>query len=306
MFGRLAPMRRNLSVVITDLDNTLYDWVDIWYKSFRAMLDRLVFDSGVSEDVLLPEFKAIHERHRTSEYAFSIEELPSLLKRYPGENLLVKFEGAIQAFRVARKAALRLYPGVAETLAALRNRGCLVIGYTESMEFYTNYRVRNLHLDGLLDYLYSPPDHELPRHMERLYAKEHYDLKGTIHKILARGAVKPNPEILGDIVTELGAEIDECVYVGDSLMKDVYMAQQAGIADVWAKYGVANSREEYELLRAVTHWTKEEVEAERKLMPEHLNPTYVLHDNLAELLELFRFCSFSERGHRMPAKTQVK
>src|SRR5216684_7039454 len=103
-------MNQDISVLITDLDNTLYDWVDVWYKSFRAMLDRLVRDSGVSKDVLLPEFKAIHERHRTSEYAFSIEELPSLIKRYPGENLLEKFDGAIQAFRSARKESLRLYP----------------------------------------------------------------------------------------------------------------------------------------------------------------------------------------------------
>ncbi len=27
--------KRAISVVITDLDNTLYDWVDLWYKSFK-------------------------------------------------------------------------------------------------------------------------------------------------------------------------------------------------------------------------------------------------------------------------------
>src|SRR5271154_6098757 len=157
-------MKPNLAVLITDLDNTLYDWVDVWYKSFRAMLDRLVRDSQIPEKVLIPEFKKIHERHRTSEYAFSIEELPSLREKYPGQNLPERFDGAIQAFRTARAAALRLYPSVMETLTSLRGKDCLLIGYTESLKFYTNYRVRNLHLDGVLDYLYSPPDHELPRH----------------------------------------------------------------------------------------------------------------------------------------------
>ncbi len=298
-------MKRNLTVLITDLDNTLYDWVDIWYKSFRAMLDRLVRDSQISEKVLIPEFKKIHERHRTSEYAFSIEELPSLQEKYPGQNLSERFDGAIQAFRTARKAALRLYPGVMETLTSLRDKGCLLIGYTESLKFYTNYRVRNLQLDGLLHYLYSPPDHELPGHVPRLHPREHYELKSTIHKALARGAMKPNPEILLDIVAEVGAEVQECVYVGDSLMKDVFMAQRAGVTDVWAKYGVAQSRAEYELLRRVTHWTDEDVSKERKLTPEHINPTYILHQSFGELADEFDSRAFATRALRGPARLAI-
>ncbi len=36
------------------------------------------------------------------------------------------------------------------------------------------------------------------------------------------------------------------IYVGDTLMKDVLMAQQAGVRDVWAKYGEAQASEEYD------------------------------------------------------------
>lgn len=30
------------TVLITDLDNTLFDWFSIWYNSFNAMLNKVV------------------------------------------------------------------------------------------------------------------------------------------------------------------------------------------------------------------------------------------------------------------------
>ena len=69
--------RKKVSVLITDLDNTLYDWFEVWYQSFRAMLTRLVKDSGVPEEALITEIKEIHERHGTSEYLMLLTELPS-------------------------------------------------------------------------------------------------------------------------------------------------------------------------------------------------------------------------------------
>ena len=44
-------MKKAVSVVTTDLDDTLFDWVNIWDGSFIAMLDRLSHDSGVDEEV---------------------------------------------------------------------------------------------------------------------------------------------------------------------------------------------------------------------------------------------------------------
>ena len=150
------------SVLITDLDNTLFDWVGIWHASFSAMLEELIAVSGVPREQLIREFKAIHQKHRTSEYAFSIEELPSLRKINPSDDLKVVYDSAIRRFRQERKRTLKLYPGVMDTLRLIKSRGSLIVGYTESMAFYSMFRVRRLQLDGVLDFLYSPQDHELP------------------------------------------------------------------------------------------------------------------------------------------------
>jgi phosphoglycolate phosphatase len=170
----------------------------------------------------------------------------------------------------------------------------LVAAFTESKAFYTNYRFRKLGLDGLVDYLYSPQDHLVPDEMRetRFYEPEIYDLKHTIHRFTPEGELKPNPEILTQIIKDLGASNDEVVYVGDNILKDVFMAQQAGVTDVHALYGASQHKPEYELLRKVTHWTPEMVERERyALRPGGLKPTYVLDKNFAQILPLFGLSS---------------
>jgi hypothetical protein len=61
-----------------------------------------------------------------------------------------------------------------------------------------------------------------------------------------------------------GADVSEVMCVGDSLMKDIVMAQGAGVTDVWAKYGESHRRDGYDLLRRVSHWTPQDVERERR------------------------------------------
>ena len=289
--------KKKISVVITDLDNTLFDWFDIWYYPFSAMLDKLVADSGVSREALLREVKAVHEKHGTAEYAFLIEELPLLRAKHPAENLVEVYAEAIAAYRQVRRQHMHLYPGVMNSLNTLKDRGCLIVGYTESMAFYTNYRVRKLELDGLLDYLYSPADHDLPMELTpdqiRKYPSEQYELKYTKHRHTPHGELKPNPKVLLDIIRDIGAEPHQCLYIGDSLFKDVVMAKDACVTDVFAKYGTAHAREEYELLRAVTHWSDEQVEQERKIRERHVSPTHTCHASFCEILALFQFESFS-------------
>lgn len=287
-------MSKNVSVLVTDLDNTLFDWVDVWHASFSALLEELVRMSGLPRERLLDEIRAVHREHGTSEYAFVVEELPSLRARYPESDLAQVFGPALEARRRARNAALRLYPGVRETLCTLKQRGVLVIGYTESTAFYTSTRVRKLGLDGLLDILYSPADHDLPagltRDQVRRHPTEYYRFEHTLHRHTPAGELKPNPILLLDILADAGAGPEGAVYVGDSPMKDVAMAQDAGVTDVLALYGKAQDREAYDLLRRVTHWTDEDVARERRIVERgEVQPAHVLRESFAELLGLFHF-----------------
>jgi phosphoglycolate phosphatase len=290
-------MKPSISLLITDLDNTLFDWFEIWYQPFKAMLNDLCSVSGLPIDTLEKDFRKVHQRHGTSEYAFAIEELECLTERHPGASLTEIYASSIEAYRKARRQTLRLYPTVWETLQRLKAHGVMLAAYTESMKFYTEYRVKKLHLDQVLDFLYSPPDHRLPEGLNanqiRFYSSDHYKLQKTFQADTPLGEIKPNPKILLDIIRQLEGTPERTAYVGDSLMKDIAMAQAANVRDVWAQYGVAHNREAYELLRRVTHWKPEAVDRERTLTEEELHPSYVLTQNFGQMVDLFEWVSFS-------------
>jgi FMN phosphatase YigB (HAD superfamily) len=291
-----AGARPTVEVLILDLDNTLFDWVDIWYRSFKPMLDSLVAETGASEEQLKGEIKKVHQKHGTSEYAFLFDELPTLKKKAGDADVKVVFQKSIEAYREGRRSSLALYPGVLETLEAAKDAGTLLVGFTDSRAFYTRYRLRKLGLDRILDYLYSPPDHGLPPGKKaediRKYPTEHYEFRRTVHKVTPEGVRKPSKQLLEQIMKEVGVTPSQVAYVGDSLMKDISMAQDAGVLDIYAQYGASQDRSEYEFLRDVTHWTPEEVQREKDLKRTDVNPTIVLKNGFEELLTACRFSRF--------------
>lgn len=289
----------NKNVLITDLDNTLFDWFSIWHASNAAMLEKVYEITGLNSDVILPEMKKIHQEHGTAEYAFILQSLPSLLSLYGSEEgVNTALDEAIHAFRSARKKHFQLYPTVESTLKSLKEKGVLIVAYTESKSYYTSYRLKTFGLDSYIDYLFSPPDHELP---DELGSGTKFNFQLTKPRHTPEGETKPNPKLLLDIISEVGANVEDCVYIGDSEMKDIDMAQQAGVTDVFARYGTSHFEqnvEGYDLLRSVTHWTDADVEREKMIKENYhsMPPTYSV-DSFSELLDLFDFCTFDGKKH---------
>ncbi len=260
------------------------------------MLSQLIEQSGVPRETLVNQIKEVHQKHGTSEYAFLIQELPCLVKKGKHFDPNIEYADAIKAYREERAKHLKLYPTVAESLAQIKAAGSMVVGYTESMAFYTKYRVKKLGLDGVLDYLYSPADHDLPsglsREQIRAYPPDYYLLRETEHRHTPAGELKPNPVLMSEIIRGVGAVADDCVYVGDSLVKDIAMAKDANVTDVHAAYGMVDKKEEYELLREVTHWTEEMVQREKSIGHKEVKPTFELKSCFEELMQAFKFVPF--------------
>jgi len=285
-------MRQATRLLVTDLDNTLWDWFDAWHTSFAAMLEVLEKQSGVTRETLLPEIRAIHQMRRTTEYSYLLNEVPSLIKAAAGTPPLEAYDDAVHALNKARRETTRLYPGVAETLATLKSSGVRVVAYTESISFWTEWRIKHTKLDGVIDVLYSAPDHDLPAGVDfsvlRTRGDEEYGLKHTRHLATPKGSAKPNPEILKAILTSEEVHPSEAAYVGDSLMKDVAMAKQVEVTDIHAKYGEALARTDYALLQSVSHWSDEDVAREQALRTnKEVVASKVLDDSFAQVLDIF-------------------
>lgn len=287
--------KKNIKLIITDLDNTLYDWFHPWYKSFKVFIDDVLENTNIEENELLEQIKSIHQKHGTSEYSFDLllGELKLFQDNYPKE----KIEQLRHTFYKTKKDYLKLYPGVLELFTHLKQNNCKIIAYTESMEFYAKDRVKKLGLDGILDVLFTPKDHEIPENIKRYYSERHYALQSTKLKTLENKHKKPDKHILEDILYEFKSiDKSNILYLGDSLTKDIQMANDVGILSVHAKYGESHLSQEYELLKKVTHWTENDVLREKKITSEHVNADIVLK---ASILELFDFVSFNNEGESM-------
>src|SRR6185503_16625163 len=116
----------HFDLLITDLDNTLYDWEAFFIPSFIAMLDQVEKISGINRDLLESSFRRVYQHHRTTEYAFVLQEADALRlvdAHLTPDQIFAKYDSAVHAFRSERKRTLRLYPGVRETLLSLRAAG---------------------------------------------------------------------------------------------------------------------------------------------------------------------------------------
>ena len=255
---------------------------------------------GLSAESLEPEIRSVHQLRGTSEYSHLIQELPSVAARHDADaDLAVTYAPAIEAAQQARREAMRLYPGVKDTLQRIRTAGTRIAAYTESQAFYTASRLRKLELDGVIDVLFSSPDHDLPSGVTpdtlRTKPADQYGLRHTEHRHTPPGILKPCTQVLQSIVDDLG-DGDGIAYVGDSMMKDVAMAQAVGVHDVFASYGQVHDRPGYDLLRRVSHWTEEDVEREREILARpRVTPSVVLRSSFAEILDHFQFVT---HGHK--------
>lgn len=277
-------MKPLVNLLITDLDNTLWDWLASWHAGFESMIGEVVRQSGLERSVIEADMQKVFQKYGTTEYASVIEETRCLRDLNPRDDLTLLYGSAIAKKRSAREAALALYPGVTETLGLIRNSGTRIVAHTESREFYTLARLKKLQLDGVVDVVYSPRDHELPTGLSRTVS-----LDLTEQKFTKSVDHKPDPALLLEIIQDQGGTPSETVYIGDKLLKDIAMAQDAGVHDVFAAYGDAHDSDAYECLRRVTHWTQEQVERERSsLDSKEIVPSNSV-ECFSELLDLFVF-----------------
>lgn len=271
-------------LLITDLDNTLYDWVSYFSQSFEALVDSIVEITGIEKSILLRDFKDVHQKYNSSERPFATLEVKAIIDHFgtsDKEILKNKLSPAFQRFSEKRKETLKLYEGVTSTLAKFKSEGVKIVGHTESYEVNSVYRAKKLGLDQYLSHIYtigsnssSHPDKSKPMF-------ETSDADWVVK--LPEEDRKPNPRLVLDICAREGISPSDAYYIGDSIVKDVSMANAAGINSVWAKYGKDFQSANWKLLVSITHWSDEDVRIE-----EDLKTMY------SKEKPLFEISSFSE------------
>jgi phosphoglycolate phosphatase len=234
-----------IRAVVTDLDNTLYPWVDYIVPSLEAMVASLVATTGLPRVRIVQALKEVYSKYESNEYPFAIQE-SGIFEPYKVDfdsfNALV-LRPAREAFRAARDKYLRPYPGVRETLDALRARGLKVVGLTDAPRNAAELR------------LYTLPGYPLPEHVDpEIRRKEEAGLYRSRTPVveLPHDAEKPSPAGLARVLADFRLVGGEVLYVGDNVKKDMPVAKACGAIGVWAEYGTYVSGEYRERLAIIS------------------------------------------------------
>jgi phosphoglycolate phosphatase len=286
-----------VSVLITDLDNTLYDWVTFFSESFYDMVDVATGILGVSKEQLLDQLHLVHQSLHSSEHPYAILATEAVRNRFPNlsrREQAAALDEAFHAFNRTRKQTLRLYDGVESSLKTIHDSGALIIAHTEATVPNALFRLRQLGIECYFDHIYA----STPQGFEPPVTAVDNILGNTnvIIHYLPIGERKPNPKVLEDISQELCFDHSEAVYVGDSISRDMGMAKAAGLWAAWAQYGTNFEKGHWERLVRITHWTKEDVER-AKLASQlfgSVQPDFTLTRSFDEILDK---CMFKSHSH---------
>ena len=243
-----------IKLLVSDLDDTIYDWSGFFVPAFYAMADEIAAITGIDEDALLDEYRMTHQRLGSVEYPYATLQLPSIRKKYPklsDDELKQVFRPAFHKFNSIRNSHLHLFSGAEATLDTLYNNGITLIGYTESSQETGVYRLQKLGVEKYFKHIYA-----FESGFQSSYAAN--------EKVIPVHRRKPDVELLSGICQREGYRPGEVVYVGDSLTKDVYMAKAAGVTAVWANYFREDNDYSEKLLK-ITSWLPEDYEREKAL-----------------------------------------
>jgi phosphoglycolate phosphatase len=247
-----------IRAVITDMDNTLYSWVDYIVPCLEAMVGSLCQTTGFPRIRVVQALKEVYERYESNEYPFAIQE-SNLYQEFhydfdSFDNLVIT--PAREAFGAARRKYLRPYRHVPETLEKLKKAGIPVIALTDAPRNPAERRVQTMKLDEHLAAVYTLPAFPFPGTgvAQEIVERERAGGVKLACPVLElpRDHEKPDQRGLLRVCKDFGIEPREVLFVGDSLPKDVAIAQATGALDVWAEYGTYVSAEYRERLAVIS------------------------------------------------------
>jgi len=291
----IKDLRPKISLVITDLDNTLYDWVSFYVPALYEMARVASEILGVEQDLLLDDLQAVHRKYENSEQPFALLEAACVQDQMASlsrEELVDHLDPAFYAFNRVRKEELVLYDGVVETLNTIRISGAIIVAHTEARVPNSLFRVKTLGLDSVIEKLYAPKG-QGPSHPSGLDPK-YVELERRLVSLLPAEHRKPDPDVIQDICNDFGVAPERTLYVGDSLSRDIWMANQAKSHSAWAHYGTIFDAENWTKLVRVTHWTEQDVQRE-KLLKDRAT-TAKPDVELTTFEELLRYFQFGPKG----------
>jgi FMN phosphatase YigB (HAD superfamily) len=259
------------SVLIFDVDNTLYDFVDFFGPSFRSMVHALAKTERLPESEIIRSARAVYQRAGTLEHQFLIQSMDIFASRAPIEReRLIRL--ARVAFSKTRNARLKLYDGMGEVMASARANGFKCVCVTNAPYYHVEGRLRDLNvlalIDGLVAWEGSGVDESRPDYVRKYSGrKEQLQKRLQLFCTAESTNLKPATYPFKVIANRFGSRFHYFA-IGDSIAKDLQPARAAGMNTIWARYGTKVDPRNLATLLEVTPWTAQEIALSKEKLAE--------------------------------------
>lgn len=246
------------SLIVTDIDNTVFNWVDYYVTAFNALLDAVGQCIGSSREELAGEAKDVFSAHGSIEYPFVTQELKSVNKYY-GDDIDGMLTGAVwkgrEAFNLAAQSVLHPYSDVVRSLAKIKRTypNLPIVALTDAPRYVAMWKLNKLGILNFFDAVYGLADPRVPicmmtsrikldneilvKHLQQI----NFGFKGKI-RILPDDYEKPGIRGLKTVLMDY--DLDEPIerrekvlWIGDNLRKDVGLGNRLKLRSAWAEYG---------------------------------------------------------------------
>lgn len=228
------------TLLITDLDNTLYDFPAYYEAGLAAIVEELGTSLGLSDGDITHRLRAVYDRHQSIEYPFAIEEIPEV-SELPEDIRLLYVRRALKTFWMSATASLTLYPSVLETLIELRRQRVPIVAYTDAPIHEATRRISSL---GIRPYIVGIVAQQWFRRRPRRTFVARIDELPGFYRPSRRMPVlwrinerKPSSMTYEKLLSVFNLTACRAVTVGDSYQRDLRPAAQLGMTALWASYG---------------------------------------------------------------------
>lgn len=229
-----------LSTVVWDGDNTLWDWMGYAVPAYEAMCEEIARIAGTDFKTTAAAMKAYYSSKGTLEDTRLIQGLEaagffSQVQNFDGETTITRVHGI---FSRVRRANLHLYDGIEEPLRHIRERGMRQVLLTDAPLPQARARIRHANLHVFFDEIHAMPGvptQDLPAQF-RSSLQERKD-EPTGHVVPEE---KPHSDLEAVLKMTREQIARHVVIIGDNNSKDMALARQYECSGIHAEYGAAH------------------------------------------------------------------
>lgn len=253
-----------IKLIVTDIDNTLFDWVDYYANAIPPMLKEVESITSIPYSQLAKEASVVFSEH-SIEYPFVVQELPSVVDfcDHDVDKMLQQVaEPSRAAFKDAAAAHLIPYKKVIYTLDILSKAHpeIPIVALTDAPRYIAMWKLNKLGILHYFDAVFGLEDPILPvdkyhrvkvdsEVLMKHLRKHNFDFKGKV-RILPDEYEKPGVKGFKSILVEYDIDDPQQVlWIGDNVTKDIALGKKLGVVTAWAKYGATHSKKTLKMLQ---------------------------------------------------------